>query len=258
MGIKYTTNYKTMQLSTSEIEVDETYQRDFRPAIVKKILDKWNDCLVNPPKVSKRDGKYFVFDGQHTIAAIKKRNGGNNQIIECRVYEGLTQKDEADLFVAQFGENAALRKNEAFRAKFNTGDDEIVRMVKLAEKHGCLIDFKESKKDHYCTAVAKLYSIYKDSTTAQFEEILNIIEEAWDGNKDGYRACIMDGIATFVKKYWNEYDRKALISRLQKIDPMFLIKETYLAKQKTGKVMARAILNVYNNKARGNRLEDKF
>ena len=56
-------------LRPSQIQVDPLYQRRLRPAVVDNIVKEFNGDTFNEPKVSNRDGKYWVFDGQHTLAA---------------------------------------------------------------------------------------------------------------------------------------------------------------------------------------------
>lgn len=57
-------------LKPSEINVDILYQRMIDTNRVARMVKQFNPNLVNPPKVSFRDGKYWVFDGQHTIAMV--------------------------------------------------------------------------------------------------------------------------------------------------------------------------------------------
>ena len=48
---------------------------------------------VNEPKVSFRNGRYYVMDGQHTIEGCILINGGENRPILCKVYNGKCRKD---------------------------------------------------------------------------------------------------------------------------------------------------------------------
>ena len=99
--------YREMVLSSSQVEVPrQTYQRNFNAKRAQKIADEFDERIANEPKVSYRDGRYFVFDGQHTIAARKLLNNGEDVSIKCRVYFGMTEQDEALLFAQQFGVSA--------------------------------------------------------------------------------------------------------------------------------------------------------
>ena len=70
--------YKEMVIDSSKLEVPRnTYQRDQKLRQIKDISKDFDERVANEPKVSYRDGRYFVFDGQHTSAASGHRNGGD-------------------------------------------------------------------------------------------------------------------------------------------------------------------------------------
>lgn len=88
--------YKEMVIDSSKLEVPRnTYQRDQKLRQINDISKDFDERVANEPKVSYRDGRYFVFDGQHTIAARVHRNGGDPLPILCKVYFGMTEKEEA-------------------------------------------------------------------------------------------------------------------------------------------------------------------
>ena len=98
-------------VNSRNMVVDYDYQRPLDPIRVKKIAGHFNPCLVNEVKVSYRDGKYYIFDGQHTTAALRLRNAGDLDI-SCKVFYGLTREDEAKLFSQQNGEPRKRRRDE--------------------------------------------------------------------------------------------------------------------------------------------------
>ena len=73
------------------------YQRPVNPKEVERLVREWDGRLLEPAVVSFRDGKFFVVDGQHRIAAMCRMNGGNGVMAACRVYTGLTYEQEAEL-----------------------------------------------------------------------------------------------------------------------------------------------------------------
>ena len=68
-------SYREITLNSRQLEVPrEAYQRELNTARVHKIAAEFDERIANEPKVSCRNGHYYVFDGQHTIAARKHRN----------------------------------------------------------------------------------------------------------------------------------------------------------------------------------------
>ena len=75
----------------------EIYQRGVERKRVELIARDFNEYIVNEPKVSFRNGRYYVMDGQHTIEGCILLNGGEDRPILCKVYTGLTMEQEAHL-----------------------------------------------------------------------------------------------------------------------------------------------------------------
>jgi hypothetical protein len=67
------TLYKLMKVSSRDLEIPDVYQRKLNAGRVAKIVAGFDERIANEPKVSFRDGHYYVFDGQHTIMARKQR-----------------------------------------------------------------------------------------------------------------------------------------------------------------------------------------
>lgn len=79
------------------------YQRLLRTEKVASIAENFSEYIANEPKVSYRDGRFYVFDGQNTVEARRACNGGKDLPIRCKVFLGLSKEDEATLFALQTG-----------------------------------------------------------------------------------------------------------------------------------------------------------
>ena len=64
--------YEFTRLPSIMLESDTSYQRPIDLKRVQRIVENFDARLVNPLKVSGRDGHYYVFDGAHTLAALKE------------------------------------------------------------------------------------------------------------------------------------------------------------------------------------------
>ena len=112
-----------MVINSKFLEVPRSYyQRTLNANRVKRIAAEFDERIANAPKVSYRDGHYYVFDGQHTIAARKLLNNNCDLNIVCKVYSGLTEQQEAMLFAQQTGISAPLTAGAKLRAKIHGGD----------------------------------------------------------------------------------------------------------------------------------------
>lgn len=92
------------------------YQRVLHVEKVAHIAENFSEYIANEPKVSYRDGRFYVFDGQNTVEARRTCNGGKDVTIRCKVFYGLTKEDEATLFAIQTGNATCLTAGERLRA----------------------------------------------------------------------------------------------------------------------------------------------
>ena len=87
----YKKPYREMMISSDLLEVPRnTYQRPQDAERILKIASEFDEKVANEPKVSYRDGKYYLFDGAHTVAVRVINNGGEPLPILCKVYFGMT------------------------------------------------------------------------------------------------------------------------------------------------------------------------
>lgn len=250
--------YEYKQVNTRDIFVDPLYQRDLDNGKVSKIVREWNPYLINAAKVSYREGKLWVFDGQHTIASIKAKHNGRDCMVDCKVFYGLTRLDEMELFIAQNGAATAVKTREKFRALNNNGDPDIRGMVKACELVGFIVDFKASKATNRILAVGALFKSYKTLNEEEFKDMLMIIKEAWGGTPESLTSEIISGMTKFYLAYRDSFNRKRLVTRLAKQNPIAIIRDAKVSASGGTTRYAKVILGVYNQNTSSGRLEDRF
>ena len=109
-------------MDSSKLELDLTYQRPTDPVRVKKIVETFDPALVNVLKVSVRNGHNYVFDGGHTLAALKMINGSDDFPVLCQIFHGLSYEEEAVLFAKQRGNSKPVGIPYKLRALEVAGD----------------------------------------------------------------------------------------------------------------------------------------
>src|SRR5262245_14620837 len=73
-------------------------QREFRKAHGDEIAKDFDLNKLGYPIMNFRDGIYWILDGQHRIYALRE-NGFGDDVLECEVYENLTDQEMADIFI---------------------------------------------------------------------------------------------------------------------------------------------------------------
>ena len=119
----------------------EIYQRGVERKRVELIARDFNEYIVSEPKVSFRNGRYYVMDGQHTIEGCILLNGGEDRPILCKVYTGLTMEQETLLFAEQNGHAAPLSAGIKLRAKGVGGDAPSKAFVAATNRVGLSLNY---------------------------------------------------------------------------------------------------------------------
>lgn len=252
------TNFEYKQISSKFLISDSNYQRTVDIKRVKKIVAEFDVNLVNPIKVSYRDGKFYVFDGQHTLAALKLRNNNKDLLVGCKLYKGLTEQDEAKLFSQQTGISRLVETNAKFKALYISGDSEICEFKELTEKANVRMDFSRGKAINKIVACRKAFNIFKNTTSREYVEILTLIKNTWNGESESFNGEILGGTYIFYKIYKGEFDMKSFERQLSKVSPIFIIREGKLSQSSGDEKYAKQIYEIYNKKLRSNKLEYKF
>ena len=226
------------------------YQRLLRMGKVARIAANFSEYIANEPKVSYRDGRYFVFDGQNTIEARKTCNGGRDLPIRCKVFYGLTKEDEATLFAIQTGNATCLTAGERLRANLVAENPDALYFVGITSNAGVEFAYDGIRAPWKIYCIETAYELYKQYGCERYVEMLHIINEAWKGNVDSYLAGVIRGVARFISVYEGEYSRERLVQQLARTHPKTI---TQLAQKDTGSSAnrhMRQILRIYNGASR--------
>lgn len=248
-------DFEYRKLQPSQIKYDPLYQRDLDIKRVEKIVREFDGDIFNEPKVSYRDGCFWCFNGQHSIAAWKKIHDGEDRPVNCKVYLGMTWSEECEAFVAQNGISKDPTTNEKLSAAFNNKDPDVVNMVNLATLAGYTVDFVVSKTPTRIVATSALFKAYKTLGPEAYLEMLTVIREAWWGDMDALQANIIKGLTTFFKVYGGCFKPADLSKSLKNISPCVILRNGKQSSQKRNSY-CREIAKQYNVKRRTYRVDE--
>ena len=245
--------FQDMLLYNMEIvnsrEIDTaTYQRKLDMHKVDRIVASFNERIANEPKLSYRSGKYYVFDGQHTIAARKIMNQGQDIDIVCKVFYDLTQEEEAKLFAAQTGVSSKPTSGVTLKAKMIGNDDEALRFIEATEVAGIHPSFGDVRGNYRLRCINTAIKEFRQIGAKQYTEAMKIIATAWSGKPSSLIAEVVSAVCGFAHIYYGEYDRANLIRKLSYVDPYEIVRAVRNAEDDGGlKNGLKLILDIYNN-----------
>ena len=247
-------------LSTKNLTSGAEYQRPIDPLRVQKIISNFNIHKVNPIKVSFRDNKYWVFDGQHTLTSLKAINKGEDSMVWCEVHYGLTYEDEAKLFAEQYDGSTKVDIAYQMKALFEAGNEEIKKLVEIADSIGLKFSFDKYKDKNKIIALKKVRDAYRKLGENGLRRILYLVKQVWDGDSTSLDNNILGGMSLFYQTYKDQFDEELFIKQLSKVLPIDIKRRGKSDSSCKGDLrFAKQILEVYNISLRQkNRLEYKF
>ena len=239
------------------LRADKSYQRDIDHARVDRIVKNYNQNLFNEPKVSKRDdGFYYIFDGDHSVAAHMMKFGKDTPI-KCKVYYGLTPEEEMKLFVQQNGISKIPTRVEKLRALNNFNDPDVVDMVESARIAGVTINFLPEPARDKILAVDTAYSIYKRIGRTSFINMLCVIHGAWHGDAESYKSGMLKGfgyIFAHCEEQMKGISIKEMIASLAGYPISKLVERANLFQGNADRRYAQAIAEQYNKRKKTRRI----
>ena len=221
---------------------------------VKDIVDHFNPRLVNVIKVSERDGRLYVFDGAHTLAAIcevYERLGITDFPVLCRVYHDLTERDEAYLFALQDSNCKPVQMPFRIRALEKAEDPEIVDFLESTRTSGFSISPGVSKSgDGHVSAVCAALKAFRRLGGVEYRRMLQNLRLTWMGESWSVTQDMLGGVSQFMEMYeFRDFD---FISIFRQVSQADILAEAakYAGKSKAGAIAA-AIAWIFERVAPG-------
>lgn len=183
-------------------------QRELRPSWVDSIATEFNPDSIGIVTVSARDDAFYIIDGQHRVAALKKM-GWEDQKIECRVFHTMTLKDEADQF-DRLNSVKAVDSFERFKVRITAERQVECAIENVLHQHKLVLS--RDNVPGAVGAVGTLRRVFMRSDGHVLGRSLRIIRDAY--GDPGFQAQVIDGIGHLCHRYNGQLEPSRAIQRL--------------------------------------------
>ncbi len=237
-----------------QMRVSELAQRDINQARVDKIAVNFDPEQIGTPTVNFRGGHYYIIDGQHRIAALKEMGWGDQQV-QCWVYEGLTEAEEAERFL-KLSDTLAIDGFAKFRVGITAGRPDECDIDRIVRAAGLVVT--KDELPGAISAVGTLRRVYARSGPGVLARTLRIVRDSY--GDAGLRAEVIDGIGMLCARYNGELEEPKAIERLGGIHGGVngLTGAAELLRRKTGRqknhCVAAAAVDIINRGKGGKKL----
>lgn len=214
--------WTTTWISASQLSRDSEVNREIDETRSKQIADNFDPDNIGIITVSRRDdGSYVIIDGQHRVHAIQQIEGWENQKVPCKVYEGLTKVQEADLFL-DLNDYRQVSIIDKFLVRITAREPIALSINIIVNQAGFVIS--RYAKDGAIVAVSAMERVYtghrlkiRGHNPTALAWTLDAVANAWGRTKAAVIAPVILGIGSFFLRYGSKVDRPHLIERLSRI-----------------------------------------
>jgi hypothetical protein len=194
----------------AQLRINPLAQRELNQARVAKLAAAFDVEQIGAPVVSHRGGWYYLIDGQHRIEALKLWLGSwERQQVQCWCYEGLTEAQEAGLFLT-LNDTLTVQAFAKFKVSIQAGrgtEADIDRIVRALGLH-----ISNTRAGGGIAAVATLRRVYDRGGAAVLARALRIIRDAY--GEAGLDGPVIEGIGLVCQRYDGQLPEQRAIARL--------------------------------------------
>lgn len=193
------------------MKVSPMAQRELNQARVDHLASNFDPEQIGTPTVNKRDGHFFIIDGQHRVEAMKQMGWGD-QKVECWLYIGLTEAQEAERFLT-LNDYLAVNALSKFKVGVTAGRPQESEIDDIVRAAGLTVS--RSKAPNGIGCVGTLTRLYKRSGPATLTRTLHIARDAY--GDAGLEAAVIDGIGLLCQRYNGQLDDGQAVQRLSAV-----------------------------------------
>lgn len=196
-------------LAVSSLLVDPNVQRTVDTQRVERIAAALSPDALGTITVSHRNnGSYHVIDGQHRVAAVRLADGDDAKVL-CRVFDGLTLAEEAEMF-RLLNNTAKPQALDLFRVRIIAGDPDALAIVDILHRYGWAVGQAQAGHIAAASAVERLY--HRDAEA--LEKSVAAIARAWGHDIPANDGRLVEGIGLVFARYGAAIEVADLVPRL--------------------------------------------
>lgn len=204
--------HKFSNVALGNMTVSERAQRALKPQRVEQILSALDLDAFGEPVLSHRDGRYYIIDGQHRTKALAKflGDGWETSEILCKVYQGLSEQDEARLF-RQLNTVLSTTAYDKFKVGVVAGYEEECRIKAIVEAAGLHVGRGRKESTGSVSAIGALRAAYRLSPKSLIFSLKLASNSYGDAGLEGQ---IIEGFAQLHNRYDKAIDDEVTVEAL--------------------------------------------
>lgn len=243
---------KVRPVPVSEMRVPpaEVTQRHFKQSQAERYAADFDIDRLGIPVVNRRDGVYWLLDGQHRIAALKMffkpQDPGS---IDCEVYEDLTDAEAADIFLGR-DDRRPISQYEKFRVACTAGHQRETDILRTVEVNGLKVSTTQDVNT--VQAVSAMGKVYDTAGPKVLGMALRSIKNSYGGDAKSFDGTLIQALGLVYNRYNDRVSERLMVQRLQAVPQgaRQLMRRAEVLRERTGTgkshCLAAVIVEEYN------------
>ena len=227
------------------LNLDAPYQR-VRTQNISKMAANWDAHKCKDILVSYRDGQFYVIDGANRCAAAKI---AGVHTINCILYEGLTEKDEAKLFAQQDDLKQKVSTVDKFKALLVAENHVAIAIAKLCNEYSVKIRKYNTSDVAVLTGFSALMHLYEHHGESGLRWVFDVIKQSgWHSVRGAYGSTIISSLEYMYETYFGyskDEAKQRLAEKLSISSPVMLAAKAQMLYADRG--VKRAIMAYLSN-----------
>lgn len=252
---------RLVELHAKEFSVDLKVQRLLNEARADAMSEDFQPHALGLVTASKRaDGHVYTLDGNHRISAARKAN--YDGLIACRLFENLTLKEEAALFLT-LNSSRSVQAIDRFKVRITEGEPVAVGINKVLKTYGLHVDWANNQSLGVISAIGALEYVYAGAGVREpgqypelVDKVIRTLNKAYGEKADRatYSKIMLEGLGIFIATFGSRIDYDRLVYVLQGTVPRQIVvqtralKDAKVARGTLGTQSAIVIHRLYNNR----------
>lgn len=233
----------------ADIKIDSHYQRDLNQEWVNA-SKPWDPKQGGTIILSTRAGGPYCIDGQGRVAIARESGVAT---VSSFLIDGLTQAEEAALFVRLNVSRRSLKSWDLFKGELAAGMDEAIALVRITTACGYRVERQTTGVTHI-VAIDALRRAYRLSGAEGLTRVLSILRAQWFGEEKSTSGQIIFGMALFLESSAKHprFDEARVAKVTTMYSPTRVLREAQAVAEKRRAIqssstnVAEALLNLYN------------
>lgn len=245
--------YAAKMLNVHSLNVDYSYQRP-ETNIIEVIAQDFNSLAFGRICVGQRkDGTYWIVDGQQRTAAAKLIN---KVTVPCDIFQSTGPKMEATIFQQINKNRKKVTPGEVFKAGLKSGQKFYLDIDTIVKANDFEIVFDGNKHVKWpkIYAIGMLERIHREEN---LHKTLNLIRIVWNNEPEALKESFLYAVSLFIKLAGAKLDTVHMFKNFSKILPSeidLLARKDIIATPYHGYMRYQAILKqlvkIYNKRAK--------